>query len=347
MEWYFCNKIRYMKKDIFNVIKESEDLGIVEIYGAIGFEYWDGINIKSVQQQLLQIVDCKSIVVRISSFGGNVSEALGIYELLRSLGNKVTTECIGMNASAATIIAMAGHIRRMSKYGFYLIHKCSSAVYGNENEMEAELESQRKVNEKLVQLYVDRTGCDKGKIEELMEADNGNGRWLDIKEAMAYGFITEEIETPADIVEFVKDTMAAIFKERLTKNKKEMNKSIITFAALVALLATNEVEAKDNKAIFDDDQLKKINDALTASDNAKTEAENKLAAAESAKTALETEKANLQAKIAELQAIVDKTPQQEPPAGGSDTQHKGQGESFEDWYNQQPHVKDARRELGL
>lgn len=344
-----------MNKDIFNVIKESEELGIVEIYGAIGFEYWDGIDIKSVQQQLLQIVDCKSIVVRISSFGGNVSEALGIYELLRSLGNKVTTECIGMNASAATIIAMAGNTRRMSKYGFYLIHKCSSAVFGNENEMEAELESQRKVNEKLVQLYVDRTGCDKEKIEELMEADNGNGRWLNIEEAMAYGFITEEIDTPADIVEFVKDTMAAIFRERFTNNNKDMKKPITAFAALAALLAVGEVEAKDNFALLNDDQLKKINDALTSAENAKTTAETDKATAEAAKSeaetklaAAETEKATLQAKVAELQAIVDNTPKQTPPAAGSDTQHHdNQGDSFEDWYAKQNYVQEAKRELSL
>lgn len=341
-----------MEKDIFNVIKESEDLGIVEIYGAIGFEYWDGIDIKSVQQQLLQIVNCKNIVVRISSFGGDVSEALGIYELLRSLGNRVTTECIGMNASAATIIAMAGHVRRMSKYGFYLIHKCSSAVYGNENEMEAELESQRKVNEKLVQLYVDRTGCDKDKIEELMEADNGNGRWLDIEEAMAYGFITEEIETPPNIVEFIKDSIVAIGIEKFNKkNNTIMKKSIIAFAALVALLATNEVEGKDNKALFDDDQLKKINDGLDAANNKVAEAEQAKSQAETAKAEAESklatanaEKATLQARITELEAIVNKLPKQDPPAGASDT--KDGEESFEDWYAKQGYVQEAKAMLG-
>ena len=133
-----------------------------------------------------------------------------------------------------------------------------------------------------------------------------------------------------------------------------MKKSIIAFAALVALLATNEVEAKDNKAIFDDDQLKKINDGLDAANNKVAEAEQAKKQAETAKAEAESklatansEKATLQARITELEAIVNKLPKQDPPAGASDTNTNNGEESFEDWYNKQPHVQNARRELGL
>ena len=130
-----------------------------------------------------------------------------------------------------------------------------------------------------------------------------------------------------------------------------MKKSIIAFAALVALLATNEVEAKDNKAVFDDDQLKKINDSLDAANNKAAEAEQAKKQAETAKAEAEsklatanTEKATLQARVAELEAIVNKLPKQEPPAGASDT-NQGE-ETFESWYAKQGYVQEAKAMLG-
>lgn len=345
-----------MEKHYFNIV-ESEQQVTIEVYGTIGESWWDdGVTFKSVSDQLKNIAaGTKKVLVKINSYGGDVNDALAIFELLRSMGDRVTTECVGFCASAATIIAMAGRVRRMSSYGLFLVHKCSSGAWGNENDLEAELEAQRKVNDRIIKLYQDVTGTDRDKLEELMNEDNGNGIWLNVDEAIEYGFITEAIpDTKEDTKK--KAFYENMFKKLFNNHKKlsDMKKSIIAFAALVALLATNEVEAKDNKAVFDDDQLKKINDTLTSSDNAKTAAETAKAAAEAAKTEAENklaeaekEKAKLQARIKELEAVIDNTPKQDPPAGASDTTLDNQGESFEDWYNQQPHVKNARRELGL
>ncbi len=351
-----------MDKHYFNIV-ESESQVVVEVYGTIGESWWDeGVTFKSVSEQLKNIAaGTKNVLVKINSYGGDVNDALAIFELLRSMGNRVTTECVGFCASAATIIAMAGHVRRMSSYGLFLVHKCSSGAWGNENELEAELEAQRKVNDCIIKVYEKVTGCEREKIEALMNEDNGNGIWLNVDEAMEYGFITEAIPDTKDDKK-KKAFYENMFKKFFNNNKtlSNMKKSIIAFAAIVALLATNEVDGKDNKAILDDDQLKKLNDALANAENAKTtaeaaktDAENKLAAAEAAKKTAETEKAaadaekaTLQAKVAELQQIVDNTPKTEPPKGGSDTTQNQQTDSFENWYAQQDYVKEAKRELG-
>lgn len=344
-----------MDKHYFN-ITESEQQVTVEVYGTIGESWWDdGVTFKSVSDQLKNIAaGTKKVLVKINSYGGDVNDALAIFELLRSMGDRVTTECVGFCASAATIIAMAGHVRRMSSYGLFLVHKCSSGAWGNENDLEAELEAQRKVNDRIIKLYQDVTGTDRAHLEELMNEDNGNGIWLNVDEAIEYGFITEAIpDTKEDTKK--KAFYENMFKKLFNNHKKlsDMKKSIIAFAALVALLATNEVEAKDNKAIFDDDQLKKINDGLDAANNRAAEAENARTQAETAKAEAEsklatanTEKATLQARIAELEAIVNKLPKQDPPAAGSDTTQGNGGESFEDWYAQQGYVQEAKAMLG-
>ena len=356
-----------MEKHYFN-ITESEQLVTIEVYGTIGESWWDeGVTFKSVSDQLKGIAaGTKKVLVKINSYGGDVNDALAIFELLRSMGDRVTTECVGFCASAATIIAMAGHVRRMSSYGLFLVHKCSSGAWGNENDLEAELEAQRKVNDRIIKLYQDVTGCDRARLEELMNEDNGNGIWLNVDEAIGYGFITEAIpDTKEDTKK--KAFYENMFKKLFNNHKKlsDMKKSIIAFAAIVALLATNEVEAKDNKALFDDDQLKKLNDGIDAANNkaaqaeqAKTEAENAKAEAEQAKTQAEnakaevesklatanSEKATLQARVAELEAIVNKLPKQDPPAGASDT-NQGE-ETFENWYAKQGYVQEAKAMLG-
>lgn len=353
---------------VFNLVESNEEISI-EIRGEIGGSWWnDGVTYDKVAAQLKGAVGSKKKVkVKINSLGGDVDEALAIYELLLSMGDRVTTICEGRCASAATIIAMGGHERLMSRYALFLVHKCWSGVVGNENVLEEELDAQRSINDRMAQIYADRTGRKKEDIEELMNLFNGDGAWLNVEQAMEYGFITGQLpnETKPAEAEYLKDRVKDMLK---FKNHKEMKKNITSLALLCTLLACQEVDAKDNKALLDDDQLKKINDTLAAKDaeikqlkadkaaaeTAKTEAEGKVATAEAAKTEAEgkvttanTEKATLQTRITELEAILKRLPKQDPPAGGSDTKQGNDGEeSFEDWYAKQGYVQEAKATLG-
>jgi ATP-dependent protease ClpP protease subunit len=213
-----------MDKHYFN-IKESDTEAVIEVYGTIGESWWDeGVTFQSVSEQLKEIANTnKKVLVKINSYGGDVNDALAIFEILHGMGDRVTTECVGFCASAATIIAMAGTVRRMSSYGLFLVHKCSSWASGNENDLEAELEAQRKVNDRIVALYHDVTGCDREKLEALMNEDNGNGIWLNVDEAMEYGFITEAIkDTKEDTKK--KAIVMSMFKKLFT-NKKDTPQS--------------------------------------------------------------------------------------------------------------------------
>ena len=348
-----------MEQHYFN-IKESDTEAVIEVYGTIGESWWDeGVTFQGVSDQLKDIAkSTKKVLVKINSYGGDVNDALAIFELLRSMGDRVTTECVGFCASAATIIAMAGKVRRMSSYGLFLVHKCRGGIVGNENELEAELEAQRKVNEAILKVYQDVTGTDKAKLEALMNENNGNGIWLNVDEAMEYGFITEAIaDTKEDTAKknFYRNMFMNLFNN---KNSEPRKKNITTLAALAALLAVDEMDAnKEGKVLMDEATLAKINQALLdkeqradelqtnleAAEAAKAEAESAKAAAEEAKATAEGEKATLEAKVAELQAVVDKLPANEPPAGGSDT--KQGEETFAEWYAKQEYVKEAKAML--
>lgn len=55
----------------------------------------------------LREIDAPEIVVNIRSTGGDVNDALLIYEALSSLDGHIVTRCYGYTASAATVIAQA------------------------------------------------------------------------------------------------------------------------------------------------------------------------------------------------------------------------------------------------
>lgn len=328
---------------VFNIIENPGDV-TVEIQGEIGGSWWgEGVTLDSVKRQLAGIAGTKkNVIVKINSLGGDVDEALGIYELLLTMGERVTTECYGRCASAATIIAMAGHTRKMSRYALFLIHKCWSGVVGNENVLEEELEAQRAINSRLAAIYTDRTGSKLEDIEALMERNNGDGAWLNTEECLQYGFITEEITATAADSDYLKSKIQNMFN----LNHRPMKKSIMTFAALAALLAIQELDAnKEGSVLMDDDTLKKIDDALKAkqqeidnlkaekeaAETAKTKAEEDLATANSEKSELEGKLTTAENRAKELKEFIDKIPAAEKPVLGKDSVEKDDFQK--DWEN--------------
>ena len=77
---------------IFNLTETDSEVRI-EIRGEIGDSWWnEGVTYDKVAAQLKGAADGKKKVrVRINSLGGDIDEALAIYELLLSMGARVTT----------------------------------------------------------------------------------------------------------------------------------------------------------------------------------------------------------------------------------------------------------------
>ncbi|MBR3783633.1 MAG: Clp protease ClpP [Bacteroidales bacterium] len=340
---------------VFNIIENPADV-TVEIQGEIGGSWWgEGVTLDSVKRQLGNIAATKkNVIVKINSLGGDVDEALAIYELLVAMGDRVTTECYGRCASAATIIAMSGDKRKMSRYALFLIHKCWSGVVGNENVLEEVLEEQRAINGRLAAIYTDRTGSKLEDIEALMERNNGDGAWLTVEECMQYGFATEEITATTADSDYLKSKIQNMFH----LNNRPMKKSIMTFAALAALLAIQELDAtKEGAVLMDDETLKKINNALEAkqseidtlkqqkeaAETAKQQAEEAKRTAETAKAEAEAAKTKAEERAQELKSFIDKIPAAPTSVQGPDTKVENNDES---WKNSETY-KEACHELGV
>lgn len=77
----------------------------------------------------------ENVTVNINSPGGDMFEGLAIYNLLREYSGKVTVKVLGIAASAASIIAMAGDEIQIGRGAFLMIHNCWIVMIGNRHDL--------------------------------------------------------------------------------------------------------------------------------------------------------------------------------------------------------------------
>ena len=182
-------------------IKNEVDTTIIDIEGTIGVpESWQSDNPETrvttyerFKESVSRIADIENSTIRVNirSTGGDVNDAMLIYEALRATGAKVTTCCYGYTASAATIVAQAASegCRLIAPTSLYLIHNSLCSVEGNAEELQAEVDMLRQTDRRIAELYASRSGRGVEDIAELMAANGGRGRWLSPSEALAEGLV--------------------------------------------------------------------------------------------------------------------------------------------------------------
>lgn len=185
-----------------NIIKinidNSAGVATIDIEGTIGMpDFTESDKVATYEEFKSKIVEVKSanprkVVVNIRSTGGDVNDALLIYDALKEVSN-VETICYGYTASAATIIAQAAAQgkRKMSANGLYLIHQASTYADGNANELDAKADLLKKTDERIAAIYAEASGRPAEEFVALMGENNGNGKWLNAEEALAAGLIDE------------------------------------------------------------------------------------------------------------------------------------------------------------
>lgn len=138
-----------------------------------------------------------TIVVNIRSTGGDVNDALLIYEALKESGSVVITRCYGYVASAATIIAQAASdgCREISPHALYLIHCSESAAEGNSRTLSAAKELLDRTDERISSIYADRSGLPAESFAALMNENAGKGRWITAEEAISFGLADRLTDT--------------------------------------------------------------------------------------------------------------------------------------------------------
>ena len=99
----------------------------------------------------------EDIEVHINSGGGDVYAGSEIYTALRAYSGKVVVKIVGIAASAASVIAMAGDVVEISPTAQIMIHNVSSRVDGDHNTLLHEAGVLEGFNKSIANAYVDKT----------------------------------------------------------------------------------------------------------------------------------------------------------------------------------------------
>lgn len=125
------------------------------------------------------------IVISINSGGGSVFSASEIYTSLKSFGGKVKVEIVGMAASAASVIAMAGSRIEMSPTAQLMIHNSSTSAWGDYRDMDRTSDFLQNVNRSIMNAYSAKTGKTESNLKPMMDAET----WMTAQQALENGFI--------------------------------------------------------------------------------------------------------------------------------------------------------------
>ena len=193
-------------------IKNEVDTTIIDIEGTIGVpESWQCDNpdtrvttYERFKESVSRIADISNSTIRVNirSTGGDVNDALLIYEALKATGAKITTCCYGYTASAATIVAQAASegCRLIAPTSLYLIHNSLCSVEGNADELQAEVDMLRQTDRRIAEVYAARSGRSAEEFLTLMSENGGRGRWLSPADTIAEGLV-DAVESPSSTVE--------------------------------------------------------------------------------------------------------------------------------------------------
>ena len=151
---------------------------------------YPGDTAMSIINQLKEAKNIKAIKLRINSDGGDVFEALALYNYLKSLNAEITVMIDGIAASAASIIACAGKVI-MPRNAMIMIHNPFGFVQGDSEEMRAMASVMDKVKESIITVYEGKTKAPRDTISAMMDEET----WITAEEALAMGFC-DEISDP-------------------------------------------------------------------------------------------------------------------------------------------------------
>lgn len=127
------------------------------------------------------------VEVVINSGGGNVFAGSEIYSTLKEHSAGVTVKIVGLAASAASVIAMAGQKVKIAPTAQIMIHNVSTYAAGDYRDLKHESNVLENYNKSICSAYVLKTGKEESELLEMMNAET----WLNAKEAKEYGFADE------------------------------------------------------------------------------------------------------------------------------------------------------------
>lgn len=198
----------------------KSDENSISVFDVIGADwYGDGVTASRIAAALRSIGGA-DVTVNINSPGGDMFEGLAIYNLLREYEGKVTVKVLGLAASAASIIAMAGDEIQIGRGAFLMIHNCWVYAMGNRHDLQQIAADMVPFDKAMNDIYGARTGLDAATIDAMMDAET----YIGGSDAVEKGF-ADRLLAADEISDGDDSPAAALRKLDATLAKTDMPRS--------------------------------------------------------------------------------------------------------------------------
>jgi len=184
---------------------EDEDIDDDQITTTFGNKiyFYDKINKKSILNLFIEIQKLTKeliensylysfepyIELHIHSDGGELYCGISAYDILKKNKIPIYTIIEGEACSAATLIALSGKKRFITKNSMILIHQLRTWFAGKHNELEDEMKTADKLMNSLTNIYSENTTMNPKKLKQLIQREE----YLSANESLEYGFVDEII----------------------------------------------------------------------------------------------------------------------------------------------------------
>lgn len=131
------------------------------------------------------------IKIYINSPGGSVSDGLAIYDMMKHVSCPVETYCVGMAASMAAVLLMAGDKgkRYAMPNSVVMIHQPSGGCRGQASDIQIQAERILELKKKLNEIIQESTNLTPDEITVYVERDT----YIEPKKAKEWGIIDEVV----------------------------------------------------------------------------------------------------------------------------------------------------------
>ena len=176
----------------------TTDDNTISVFDVIGQDYWgEGITAKRIAGAL-RAMNGADVTVNINSPGGDMFEGLAIYNLLHEYEGHVTVKVLGIAASAASIIAMAGDDIQIGRGAFLMIHNCWLYAMGNRHDFAELAQSLEPFDTAMADIYAARSGLDIAAVQKLMDAESYIGGSDAVAKGLADSLLSADAVSDGD-----------------------------------------------------------------------------------------------------------------------------------------------------
>lgn len=138
----------------------------IEILGEIS-----PASVRDLKDALASVDENEPLEVEITSEGGDVFSGIQISNMLQRHKGKVTTHGVGLVASIATVILMAGDDVTVDENAFCMIHNPWTMAIGNANDLQKEIDTLEKCKAAMMGYYRKHAKVDEETIERYLDAE--------------------------------------------------------------------------------------------------------------------------------------------------------------------------------